>query len=104
MQKKKRITRVSAARARRLRDESDWSRVDRLTERQRDRAARTDDDAETLGAAFWSKAKVVMPERKVPVTIKLDREVLAFFRKGGRGYQTRINAVLRSFVRHASHE
>lgn len=35
---------------------------------------------------------------KQQVTVRLDRDVLAFFKKGGRGYQTRINAVLRAFM------
>jgi uncharacterized protein (DUF4415 family) len=33
------------------------------------------------------------------VSIRLDDEVLEYFRAGGRGYQTRINAVLRTYVR-----
>jgi len=35
---------------------------------------------------------------KQQVTVRLDKDVLAFFKKGGRGYQTRINAVLRAFM------
>lgn len=49
---------------------------------------------------FWRKARVVMPgERlKTPITIRLDSDVLDWFKAQGSGYQTRINAVLRSFV------
>ena len=49
---------------------------------------------------FWRKARVVMPgeQLKTPVTIRLDTDVLAWFKAQGRGYQTRINAVLRSFI------
>jgi uncharacterized protein (DUF4415 family) len=46
----------------------------------------------------WSKARLVIPEPKTPVSIRLDPEVLAFFKAQGRGYQTRINAVLRAFM------
>lgn len=46
----------------------------------------------------WSRAKLVTPETKTPVSIRLDPDVLAFFKGQGRGYQTRINAVLRSYV------
>ncbi|MGY6661185.1 MAG: BrnA antitoxin family protein [Glycocaulis sp.] len=35
---------------------------------------------------------------KQQVTVRLDKDVLAFFKKGGRGYQTRINAALRAFM------
>ena len=41
-----------------------------------------------------------MPPRKVPVSIRLDADVLDYFKHGGTGgYQSRINAVLRSYVR-----
>ena len=46
----------------------------------------------------WSKARLVIPEPKTPVSIRLDPEVLAFFKAQGRGYQTRINAVLRAYM------
>jgi uncharacterized protein (DUF4415 family) len=48
---------------------------------------------------FWKTAKVVMPQPKETMTIRLDADVLQWFRKQGRGYQTRINAILRSYVR-----
>ncbi len=55
-------------------------------------------DIPELDDDFWAKAKVVMPKAKEQISIKVDREVLAYFRKDGPGYQTRINAVLKSFV------
>jgi uncharacterized protein (DUF4415 family) len=39
-----------------------------------------------------------MPEGKVPVTFRMDREVLAWFKAQGSRYQTRMNAVLRAYV------
>lgn len=36
---------------------------------------------------------------KLPISIRLDGEVLDYFRAQGRGYQSRINAVLRAYVR-----
>ena len=48
---------------------------------------------------FWKTAKVVMPQPKETMTIRLDADVLEWFRKQGRGYQTRINAILRSCMR-----
>lgn len=46
-------------------------------------------------------AELVLPheEPKIPVSIRLDSEVLDFFKEGGRGYQSRINAVLLGYVR-----
>jgi uncharacterized protein (DUF4415 family) len=40
------------------------------------------------------------PQSKEQVTLRLDRDVLAWFRARGRGYQTRINAVLRAYYLH----
>jgi uncharacterized protein (DUF4415 family) len=49
--------------------------------------------------AFWKNARVRMPgERpKTPLNVRLDADVVEWFRSQGRGYQTRMNAVLRSF-------
>lgn len=56
-------------------------------------------DIPPLGPAFWRNARVVMPgEGKRQVTLRLDAEVLDRFKAGGRGWQTRINAVLRAYV------
>jgi uncharacterized protein (DUF4415 family) len=55
-------------------------------------------DIPALDAAFWQNARVVMPGGKRQVTLRLDTEVLDRFKAGGRGWQTRINAVLRAYV------
>jgi len=55
-------------------------------------------DIPPLDAAFWQNARVVMPGGKRQVTLRLDAEVLDRFKAGGRGWQTRINAVLRAYV------
>ena len=41
---------------------------------------------------------MLMPEAAQPVTMRLDRSVVDFFKKQGPGYQSRINAVLRAYV------
>jgi uncharacterized protein (DUF4415 family) len=61
-------------------------------------AARADPDAQPTTAGDWTHAKLVLPPGKEPVTLRLDRDVLEWFRGQGRGYQTRINAVLRAFI------
>ena len=55
-------------------------------------------DIPELDDDFWENAKIVAPPGKERITFRVDREVLAYFRKDGPGYQTRMNAVLRSFV------
>ncbi len=56
-------------------------------------------DAEThpTDDAFWKSAKVVMPESKEIVTIRLDADLLRWLRRRP-GYQTRINAILRAYM------
>jgi len=50
---------------------------------------------------FWDNAKLVMPEKKVAVSLRLDSEVLAWYRASGPRYQTKINAVLKSYAERA---
>lgn len=51
-----------------------------------------------LPTDFWKHAKVVYPDRpKIATTIRFDADILAWFKAQGRGYQTRMNAVLRSY-------
>jgi uncharacterized protein (DUF4415 family) len=55
-------------------------------------------DIPALDEAFWKSARVVMPEQgKRQLTVRLDGDVLDWFKAQGKGYQTRMNAVLRSY-------
>ncbi len=51
-----------------------------------------------LDASFFKKATLRLPQRKRPVALRLDPDVLAWFKRHGKGYQTRINAVLRLYM------
>ena len=54
-------------------------------------------DIPELDENFWKNAVLVHPERKERITVRFDAEMVAWFKKQGRGYQTRMNAVLKSF-------
>jgi uncharacterized protein (DUF4415 family) len=56
------------------------------------------DDSPETTSKFWENAKVVMPEHKIPLSIRLDEDVINYFKNDGAGYQTRINAVLKAYV------
>ena len=56
-----------------------------------------DPDAQATDGQFWKTAKVVMPTPKEIVTMRLDADLLRWFRQQ-RGYQTRINAILRAYM------
>jgi uncharacterized protein (DUF4415 family) len=55
-------------------------------------------DIAKLDEAFWKAAKLTMPITKDRVTIRLDHDLVEWFKMNGSGYQTRINAILRSFM------
>lgn len=80
---------------------TDWQRVDGLSEAEIEAAALADADNRPWTDEELRDARLVMPEDrgKVPISIRLDAEVLDYFREEGRGYQSRINAVLRAYVR-----
>ena len=78
---------------------TDWKRLDALTDREIEEAIASDPDAAPLLDEEWFRtAKLVMPPRKVPVSMRIDREVLDWFRQAGRGYLSRMHAVLRAYV------
>jgi uncharacterized protein (DUF4415 family) len=51
-----------------------------------------------LDEAFWCRARVVVPPGKKSVHLRVDADVLAWFKAQGRGHLTRMNAVLRSYM------
>jgi uncharacterized protein (DUF4415 family) len=55
-------------------------------------------DTPELDAEFFSKAVIRLPEPKAMVTMRLDREVLEWFKAQGKGYQTRINSLLKAYM------
>ena len=55
-------------------------------------------EAESLGAEFWKRARVRMPPGKASVHLRVDSDVVEWFKAGGKGHLTRMNAVLRAYV------
>ena len=91
------IVRMTAEEARRLPDRTDYARVDALTDEDIARAVADDPDAGPLDTD-WTKARLVLPPGKENVTLRIDRDVLSWFRATGKGFHTRMNAVLRAYV------
>lgn len=71
---------------------TDWKRVDAMRDKDIDFS-----DNPQLDQEFFKEA-IRWPGPKRQITLRLDPDVLAYFRRRGRGYQTTINAVLRRFV------
>ena len=91
----RRITRRSATDLRK--GKTDLERVRRLSDEDIDAAIKRDPDLDPANFD-WSKAVLVTPRRKEAISIRLDDDVLSYFKSLGVGYQTRINAVLRHFM------
>src|SRR3954469_24200039 len=78
-----------------LKGKTDWKRLDRQTAVQTE-AAMKDRDGSPMTDEEWARAEIIHPQ-KVAVGIKLDNDVLGWFKAQGKGYQTRINSVLRRY-------
>ena len=76
---------------------TNWKRLRSMTDTQIRAGILKDPDIHPTDKAFWSKAEVVMPRSKKTVTMRLDADLLDWFRANPR-YQTRINAILRAYM------
>ena len=63
------------------------------------RAAASDPDTFMPTLAQWAAAEIVLPQPKKSIALRVDPEIIAFFKQGGPGYQTRMVGVLREYVR-----
>lgn len=75
------------------RSRTNWARIDTLKNKEIDTS-----NIPEQGKAFFKRAVLRLPEPKATVTIRLDRQVLDWFKAKGPGYQTRINALLRAYM------
>lgn len=71
---------------------TDWKRLSKMKDKDIDTS-----DIPELDDAFFQNAELHVPPKQ-PVTLRLDADVLAWFKKGGQGYQTRINQLLRRYM------
>lgn len=97
------LTRVTTDEIRRRRDagqrsRTDWAYLDGLTDDEIERSISEDLDWAEFASIDWSKAQMVYPVAKSAISIRLDNDIIDFFKAGGKGYQSRINAVLRHFM------
>jgi uncharacterized protein (DUF4415 family) len=77
-------------------DKSDFAKIDATTEEEIERQAVEDG---TLLPDGWEANVIIgLPERKEHINLRVDADVLRWFKATGKGYQTRMNNVLRAFV------
>jgi uncharacterized protein (DUF4415 family) len=101
MRKKDDTVRYSAEQLREMRqrgeDRTDWKKAEAMTEAELEASIAADPD-ESPGEPDWTQGVVGLPPRKDHINIRLDHDVLEWFKSTGKGYQTRMNNVLRAFV------
>ncbi len=77
---------------------SDWAKIETTTEADIERQIAEDPDLQGFEDIDWSKATFVPAPAKQPISIRLDADILDFFKSQGSGYQSRINRVLRHYM------
>ena len=81
------------------RGRADFAQLRKMTERE---IARTSPpELAGLPEDFWAGADVVLPPPKQAISLRVDQDVLAWFKEQGPRYQTKMNAVLRTYVTRA---
>lgn len=90
-----------AAMRRRGESRTYWAKVNATTETQLEASIAADPDE--AHEADWTQAALGVLPRKQDIHIRLDADVLGWFKDSGKGYQTRINNVLRAFVESRKH-
>lgn len=76
-----------------MKSKTNWNRLHSVKDDEIDFS-----DIPKIDPDVFKKMVIRMPQRKELVSIRIDPDVLGWFRKQGHRYQTRINAVLRSYV------
>ena len=79
--------------------QTDWAYVRNLTEEELERSVADDPDWKDIPTNWHEDAEVVDMRNKKLISLRLDQEVIDWFKASGPGYQTRMNAALRAYVR-----
>ncbi len=83
-----------SAKSLKRKSQTNWEKVDNLADDQIDTS-----DIGPLDEDFFKHVELSIRPPKKSLTVRLDADVLAWFRKQGKGYQTRINAILRTYMK-----
>jgi uncharacterized protein (DUF4415 family) len=97
MQKSERIVSYTAEELASMESETDWERVRALTHEEIEASIDFEDEGE-FDLRFGYPGLPPIPENKQQITLRIDADVLDWFKATGKGYQTRMNDELRRFV------
>jgi uncharacterized protein (DUF4415 family) len=82
----------------RRKSQTDWKRLDAITDEEIEASISNDPDWQEFRDLDWDNAVLVIPPKKKAISIRVDEDVLDYFKTEGAGYQRRMNAVLRSYM------
>ncbi len=92
-------TRINLEELDQIESQTDWERVRELSDEEIHQAVQEDPDTELLDEEWFQTAKLVVPTaEKTRITIRLDEDIVEYFKREGKGYQSRINTVLKAYV------
>jgi len=77
---------------------TDWEKLEKISDKEIDFT-----DIPELDESFFKSTTLQMPKNKESVSIRLDADVLNWFKQQGRGYQTKINSILRMYMKAKIH-
>ncbi|MGI8403096.1 MAG: BrnA antitoxin family protein [Gemmatimonadaceae bacterium] len=83
-----------------LKGKTDWYRLRAMTDEEAERNASTDSDNRPADPGWLDAGHLVPATQKELISVRLDSDVLAWFRAAGARYQTRMNEVLKAYVQH----
>jgi uncharacterized protein (DUF4415 family) len=83
-----------SAKSLKRKSQTNWEKVDNLSNHEIDTS-----DIGPLDEKFFKDTEISLRPPKKSLTLRLDADVLEWFRKKGEGYQTRINAILRTYMK-----
>jgi len=92
------MTRVAGKVNKPSRGRADLALLRRLSDAEIARTAPT--GLADLPESFWDEPTLVFPVAKKAISLRVDEDVLSWFKASGPRYQSRINAILRSYMTH----
>ncbi len=93
MQKKKDFGRYTASDVIKMKSKTNYKHLDNMKDVDIDFS-----DIPELSDEFWKNIKMLKPSKKEMISLRIDKDILDWFRRYGRGYQGYMNAILKSFV------
>jgi uncharacterized protein (DUF4415 family) len=99
MKKDKNIKSYTAAalKARRAESRTDLGKVDAMTDEKLERLIAEDEDERGI-RPDWTRAKLIFPQSKQSIHLRLEQDIIKYFKSQGKGHISRMQAVLKAYV------